>query len=120
MENEELLSIKTNLENLIVPHLPKNYKAKLRECDYFCLDVSGKITTDQNRPNKPAKPIEITISKEKLDDYAEAPKSSKKSFDQRLIEYIKTKTANFKPDHEVPYDQSVPAEKWHILVEMTY
>lgn len=112
--------IKKHLKSVIVPHLPKNSEATLRECNYFYLDITGKITGDPHRPNKHAKSIEITISKEKLDDYLEGPKSSQKSFDERLIEYIKTKTANFNPDHDTPYDRSPPVERWPVPFGMTY
>lgn len=116
MDRNELLPIKEYLKSIITPHLPKNYNAQLRECLDFCLDVSGKITGDDDRPHKSARPIEITASKEKLEDYAQGPKSSQKSFDERLIKYIKTKTENFNPNHDVPPDRSIPVERWPIPV----
>ena len=122
MNRDGLLSTKKYLESIIVPYLPNNYEheTELREYRDFHLEVSGKITGDPKRPNKPAKLIKIIIPKEKIDDYFEAPESSQKSFDEKLIKYIKTKSVNFNPDHGESYDRDTPIEEWLVPFGMTY
>lgn len=87
--------------------------------DQFCLDVSWKLKNDQNRPNKRSTILRLIISEEIIEDYRDAGNSSKRSYDQRLIEFVKDTMNHFEPNHNTPYGQPRPVETVYIPFDIT-
>ncbi len=115
-----MTKIKEHFKNIIIPYLPKGSEPEIQDERDFRLDVTGTVTSDQDRPNKPTKTITIIISRETLSDYLAASQSSQKTFDAKLIRYIKTQVASFSPDHNRPRSQGPPVEQWFVPFGMTY
>ena len=112
---------KQHFTDVIEPLLPENSVHILQEnIDDYCLNVNGKIMSDESRPNKPAKRIRIIISQETVEDYAEAPKRSQDIFDEKLIKFIKTKVESFDPEHDKGPGLTPPDELWQVPFGITY
>ncbi len=112
---------KEHFTNLITPYLPKNSIPHPQDkIDEYCLIVTGKLNSDESRPSKPAKTIRIIISLDTVEDYSEAPKSSQEAFDEKLINFVKTKVYNYNPEHDEKLGQLPPVEIWHVPFGITY
>ena len=85
-----------------------------RHTDQFIFRVDWK-TPEEGRPNKHSRPIEIILTREVLEDYEDAPRDEDRAdMDRRIVEYVETRLANFKPEHNLRREQPVPAEEWVI------
>ena len=74
---------------------------------------------DEGRPNKHSRPIELYLSEETLEDYEDAPhQQDREEMDRRIVDYVAQRLAAFNPDHNVPREQPVPAERWVISPEV--
>ena len=88
--------------------------------DDFCLDVGWKLKNDQNRPNKKSRKLRLIIPEETIEDYREAADGSKRSYDQKLILFMKKTMNNFEPDHNTPYGQPRPVETVLVTFGITH
>lgn len=76
--------------------------------------VDWKIP-EKGRPNKRSRPIEIYFSVETQEDYKDAPhQQNREEMDRRIIDYVERKLTAFDPNHNIPRELPVPAERWVI------
>ena len=103
--------IKRHWLDIITDYFPEESELTLSPTkDDFSLDVSWKLITDQNRPSKRSRILRLIIPDETIQDYSNAGDTSKSSYDQRLIDFVKDTINKFQPDHDTPIGQPRPVE----------
>lgn len=79
--------------------------------------VNWNIMDDLDRPNKRSKTINISFSREAIEDYQDSSAARKCEADNRLQSYITAQLAQFNPNHQAPEGQVPPVETWIITSE---
>lgn len=82
------------------------------------VSVSWNLESDQNRPNKRSKTINVVFAAEAVDAYLAGTDAVKSGMDDRLLHHISTRIAQFNPDHNVAPGQYPPDETWLITREI--
>jgi hypothetical protein len=80
----------------------------------FVLLASWKLGTDASRPNKRSKTVQIVISREAIEDYAQGINGKREYTDQRFESLLRNRLAQFDPSHDAPLGTEPPMEKWQI------
>jgi len=61
----------------------------------------------------------MRLTREVLEDYAEAPRDEDRAeMDRRIVEYVEMRLTNFNPEHNLRRDQRVPPEEWVIPLQI--
>jgi len=76
--------------------------------------ASWKLGTDASRPNKRSKTVQIGISREALEDYAQGLNGEREYADRRLEVLLRKRLAQLDPSHDAPLGTEPPMEKWHV------
>lgn len=76
--------------------------------------VSWQLNDDPERPNKMSKTISISVSHEAVQDFARASATQQVAAYNRVLAFLKTKLAQFDPQHNIPRHESPPIEQWFI------
>jgi hypothetical protein len=80
----------------------------------FVLLASWKLGTDAARPNKRSKTVQIKISQEAMEDYAQGVDGQREYADQRLESLLRKRLAQLDPSHDAPLGTEPPMEKWPV------
>jgi hypothetical protein len=80
----------------------------------FVLLASWKLGTDASRPNKRSKTVQIGISREAMEDYAQGVNGQREYADHRLELLLRKRLAQLDPSHDAPLGTEPPMEKWQI------
>lgn len=82
------------------------------------VSISWNLESDQNRPNKRSKTINVVFAAEAVDVYLAGTDAIKSGMDNRLLHHIATRIAQFNPNHAVAAGQYPPNETWLITAEI--
>lgn len=78
------------------------------------LRVRWKIGNDPNRPQKPAKGINVYFTREFCKTYESLDGGHQSDWDQKVRELLTGKYANFVADHSAPHGAPIPVESWFV------
>jgi len=80
--------------------------------------VSWRLNDDPDRPNKRSKTIEITVSREAADDFANASAADQARAFARVSAFLGNCLAQFDPSHDTPRYESPPVVHWVINTDL--
>lgn len=78
------------------------------------LKVRWKLGTDPQRPQKPARAINIYFTREFCKTYAGLDAQRQSEWDERVRDLLAGKFAAFNPEHNAPHGAPVPEESWFV------
>lgn len=78
------------------------------------LKVRWKLGTDPQRPQKPARSINIYFTREFCKTYASLDAQRQSEWDEKVRGLLAGKFAAFNPEHDAPHGAPVPGESWFV------
>jgi hypothetical protein len=102
-------------KGLLAPLFPKEVDFRhVYTSDRVRFDVSWKLTSDPNRPNKRSRKIIVIVSEETLEDYEDGDDAARRRIEKKMVGDITKRLREFNPEHNTPYGQLEPEEQWVI------
>ncbi len=108
------------IENLIAGEFPDDAYIRTWQEDPnpIALRISWPLGDDPERPNKHSKNIRLTISEEATRTYDSVGEARQEDADERILEHVRARLAQFDPDNPNPQSAVPPEEVWLITEEI--
>lgn len=109
-----------HFEKLIRPLFREdaNFRQINRNTENLIFRIDWKIP-EVGRPNKRSRPIELVLTREFREDYADASRDEDRAYmDSRIVRCVEMSLDRFSPEHNLPREQPVPAEEWLIKPDL--
>ena len=78
------------------------------------LRVRWKIGTDPQRPQKPARGVNIYFTREFCKAFESLEAARQTDWETKVQQLLASKYGSFNPEHNAPHGAPMPAESWYV------